>query len=342
LAFAASLVPGSASACACGCSLFDVGANAAFPNNADSGFTAWLRYDYMDQDKNWAGASSAPSIWNADKSITTDFFTLGGQYMFSHDWGVMVELPVFHRTLTTTGDGSAFPQGQVYSSTLTDLGDVMIQGVYAGFSPDMSTGVSAGLKLPTGNYTGPYVQGVDGNWDPTFDRDSLPGTGSLDLLFGAYHVGPLSSDGKLAYFTQARFQMAVMERASGQGTYRPGNELDAGVGLTYSLGAGGGFSNIAPVLQFLFQDRHADSGTDANASSGYRRLLFAPGIDLRVNKVKIYLDVLVPVATFTTAPAPTQANIYGDGPPSQGFLPDGDVGQLVPSAIWRLQVGYDF
>lgn len=332
----------SALACACGCSIFDVGANAAFPNNADTGLSLYLRYDYMDQDKNWVGASSAPAIWNADKSITTDFFTIGGQYMINHEWGVMVELPVFHRTLTTTGDGTAYPQGSIYSSTLTDLGDLMIQGVYAGFSPDMSTGITFGLKLPTGNYTGPYVVGVDGNWDPTFDRDSLPGTGSTDAILGAYHVGPLTDDGKLSYFVQGRFQAAFMERASQQGTYRPGNEFIAGAGLAYNMGAGAGFTKIAPVLQLLGQDRHSDSGTDANASSGYRRLLIAPGIDLRINKFKIYADVMIPVAEFTIAPAATQANIYGDGPPSQGFLPDGDVGQLVPSAIWRLQIGYDF
>lgn len=334
-------LPGAAQACACGCSVFDVGANMAFPNNADTGLSVFFRYDYMDQDKNWVGASSAPAIWNADKSITTDFYTVGAQYMINRDWGLEVEVPVFHRTLTTTGDGTAFPQGQVYSSTLTDLGDTMVRGIYTGFSPDLTTGVDLGIKLPTGNYSGPYVTGVDGNWDPTFDRDSLPGTGSTDLLFGAYHVGSLSADGSLAYFVQAQGQVAFLERATQQGTYRPGNEFDVGVGVDYDLGAHAGFSHVAPVLQLIGQDRHSDSGTDANASSGYRRLMIAPGVDLRVNKVKIFADVLIPVASFTIAAAPTQANIYGDGPPPK-FLPDGDVGQLVPSVIWRLQIGYDF
>ncbi len=237
---ALAALPGTALACACGCAVFDVGANAAFPNTSDSGWSAFLRYDYMDQDKNWVGASSAPSAWNGDKSITTDFYTAGAQYMINHDWGVMVELPIFHRTLTTTGDGTAYPSGQIYSSTITDLGDLMVEGVYSGFSPDMSTGISFGLKLPTGNYTGPFVppgQSVDGGNDPAYDRDSLPGTGSTDLIFGGYHVGTLTQDGKLAYFTQARFQMAVMERAGVTGTYRPGNELDLGIGVTYTLGA---------------------------------------------------------------------------------------------------------
>jgi hypothetical protein len=323
----------SAQACACGCAVFDIGANAAFPNTADSGFSVFFRYNYMDQNKNWVGASSAPSSWNGDKDITTSFYTIGGQYMINRDWGVMVEMPIFHRTLTTTGDGTAYPSGQIYSSTLTDMGDMMLEGVYTGISPDMSTGILFGIKLPTGNYTGPFVppsQSADGNNDPTYDRDSLPGSGSTDLLFGVYHVGTLTQDGRLAYFTQARFQMAVIERAGITGTYRPGNELDIGTGVTYNLGAMGGLSKVAPVLQLIASDRSSDGGTASNVSSGFRRLMVAPGIDLRVNNVKIYADVSLPLVVDTTA-ASTPFEI------SQG-----NAGQLVASAIWRLQIGYDF
>ena len=336
-AFAGALllagVPDSALACACGCAVFDVGANTVFPNESDTGLSMWFRYNYMDQDKNWVGASSAPSAWNGDKDITTSFYTIGGQYMFNHDWGVMVELPIFHRTLTTTGDGTAYPNGQIYSSTLTDMGDLEVMAVYAGFSPDLSTGVSFGLKLPTGNYTGPFIppgQSADGNNDPAYDRDSLPGSGSTDLLFMAYHDGALTQDGRLAYFAQARFQMAVMERAGVTGTYRPGNELDLGVGIAYSAGAMAGFSKVAPVLQLIATDRSSDGGTASNVSSGFRRLMIAPGIDLRVNKVKIYADVSLPVAVDTTAPS------------TPLVISQGNSGQLVASAIWRLQIGYDF
>jgi hypothetical protein len=326
-------VPDCALACACGCAVFDVGANAAFPNTADSGLSVFFRYNEMDQNKNWVGASSAPAAWNDDKDIKTSFYTFGAQYMINHDWGVMVELPVFHRTLTTTGDGTAYPNGQIYSSTLTDMGDLMVEGVYSGFSPDMSTGVLFGIKLPTGNYTGPFLppgQSADGNKDPTYDRDSLPGSGSTDLLLGAYHVGTLTADGALSYFTQARFQMAFMERAGITGTYRPGNEADLGAGLTYNLGAIGGLSKLAPVLQLIASDRSPDGGTASNVSSGFRRLMVAPGVDLRVNHVKIYADVSLPLAVDTTAPS------------SPAVIAQGNAGQLVASAIWRLQIGYDF
>ena len=146
--------------------------------------------------------------------------------------------------LTTTDDGTVFgPAGSVYTGKLTDLGDLQLIGLYTGLSPDMSTGLSFGVKLPTGNYTGPT--GPLGGAE--FDRDSLPGTGSTDLMVGGYHVGGLNADGTLSYFVQARYQFAVLTRDS----YRPGNELDGAVGVTYNFGAFGPLTKVAPVLQLL-------------------------------------------------------------------------------------------
>jgi len=336
LGLALGLAPDAASACACGCGIFDIGANSAFPNQSDSGYSVYMRYNFMNQNKNWEGNASAPAADNPDKDIKTSFFTFGGQYMINQDWGVMVELPIFVRSFSSTGDGTAYPVGQVFTSDLTDLGDLMITGLYSGFSPDMSTGVTFGIKLPTGNYTGPYESpgqtGPGTSGGLVYDRDSLPGTGSTDLLLGGYHVGALTSDGALAYFTQIRAQIPVMERAGASGSYRPGNEIDAGVGLTYNLGAVGGLSKLAPVLQLIGGSRDADSGTGANPgnpnNSGYRRLLIAPGMDLRLNKFKLFVDISVPVFQHT--------NIDPAG------LTDGNgSGQLVASAIYRFQIGYD-
>ncbi len=323
-----ALSPAGALACACGCGVFDIGANSAFPNSADSGLSVYFRYNYLDQNRNWEGSSSAPAADDRDKDIKTSFFTLGGQYMIDHNWGVMAEVPVFKRSFTSTGDGGAYPAGQIFTSKMTDLGDAMVQGVYSGFSPDMSTGVTFGLKLPTGNYTGPVMpagRSADGLNDPIYDRDTLPGSGSTDLLFGFYHVGDLSDDGNLAYFTQARYQVAVLERAGATGTYRPGNEADVAAGLSYNAGAAGPFDKIAPVLQLIASDRSADGGTASSFNSGYRRLQLAPGVDLRIHRVKVFLDVSLPLVQ----------NVNVDVPAS------GNVGQLTAAAVWRLQLGYD-
>ncbi len=232
--FATTLAPTASYACACGCGIFDVGANvlAGMPSASGSGFSVWFRYSYMNQNQNWEGTSKAPASDNSDKDINTSFYTVGGEYMINSDWTVMAELPVYARHLRTTDDGTVFgTAGSIYTGKLTDLGDLQLSASYTGLSPDMSTGLSFGVKLPTGNYTGPT--GPLGGAE--FDRDSLPGTGSTDLMVGAYHVGTLTSDGALGYFGQVRYQFAVLTRDS----YRPGNELDGAVGLTYDFGAAG-------------------------------------------------------------------------------------------------------
>jgi len=336
MAVALATLPDTASACACGCGIFDIGANNAFPTMSDSGVSAWLRYSFMNQNKNWEGSSSAPASDNADKQIKTSFYTFGGQYMINHDWGVMVDIPIFQRSFTTTGDGGPYPAGQIATTKLTALGDMVIQGVYAGFSPDMSTGVNFGVKLPTGDYTGPYIPpnaaaGTTGGM--AYDRDTLPGTGSTDIVLGGYNVGNLNADGSLNYFLQARYQFAVFTRdgattnaAQTGASYRPGNEINLGAGVTYSLGALGGFSKVAPVLQLVASKRNADGGPTASLNSGYRRFLVAPGIDLRAGKYKIFANVSVPISQ----------NVNTDVPSS------GNVGQLVASTLWTLQLGYDF
>ncbi len=327
-------MPSLSWACACGCGMFDIGANSAFPNMSDSGWSAWLRINYMDQNKNWEAASSAPASDNNDKDIKTWFYTVGGQYMINHDWGVMVELPVFDRSFTTTGDGGPYPVGSTPTTHLTAMGDMMIQGVYAGFSPDMSTGVTFGVKLPTGDYTGPFIPAnglpasnpANTTGGLAYDRDTLPGTGSTDLLIGGYHVGGLSADNRLAYFVQGRYQFAVLTRDGATGSYRPGNELDAGVGLSYDLGKNGVFDRIAPVAQLLQSYRTGDGGTAASPNSGYRRTLIAPGVDVRIKKTRVFADVELPVLQTVKTDAPSSGNF----------------GQLTASVIWKLQVAYDF
>jgi hypothetical protein len=331
--------PGLASACACGCGIFDVGANAAFPNQSDSGLTAWFRYSFMNQDKNWEGSSSGPAADNADKQIRTSFYTFGAQYMVNHDWGIMVDIPVFDRSFTTTGDGGPYPAGQPATTKITALGDMVIQAVYAGFSPDMSTGITFGIKLPTGDYTGPYIKpnGLPAS-DPNstaggmaYDRDTLPGTGSTDIVLGGYHVGPLSSDGLVSYFTQVRYEFAIRTRDGATSNaagadYRPGNELILGAGLAWDLGKFAAWSKVSPVLQVLAARRESDGGAMASLNSGYRRVLLAPGVDLRAGKWRTFLDVEIPV----------MQNVNTDSPDSGNF------GQLVASSQWKVQVSYDF
>ena len=314
------LAPNAVLACACGCSVFDVGAGTMMPVNSESGFSLWFRYSTMNQYQNRAGSSRAPASDNPDVQIKTSFYTLGGNVMINRSWSVMLELPITSRRFTSTDDGSvAGPAGSLYAADLTDLGDMTLTAIYTGLSEDRSTGLSFGVKVPTGNYTGP--NGPLGG--PEFDRDTLPGTGSTDLVLGAYHVGGLNADASLAWFVQAKVQFAALTRND----YRPGNDLNGALGLTWSFGARGSQTRVTPVLQLIGSYRERDSGAASDPdNSGYRRLLLAPGAEARVGKIRLYADVEFPVYQYTNA-APGGSDKSG---------------QLVAPVYFKAQIAYDF
>lgn len=272
--FFASFLPGLCFACACGCGVFSVGTRSLFPNG--SGATAYLEYDYLNQTENWNGASSASSLLNEDKNIRTDFYTVGGQYMFNRDWGITVQVPYWNRLFVTdlgNGNIGGFHHGA--------LGDIRLMGMYTGFSDDMSSGLMFGIKLPTGDYT--Y---------PNFDRDTSIGTGSTDLIVGGYHQSVLGNDGTWNWFAQGQWEWAVTIRDG----YRPGNELDAAAGIYYNGWTFGATSQIAPVIQAIASDRLHDSGINANPdNSGYQRVLAAPGIEYDTGNFRLYADIEVPI-----------------------------------------------
>jgi hypothetical protein len=273
VALALTAFPSSAFACACGCAIFDVGTASLLPSGPGGQF--FFEYDFLNQTTNWHGGSAAPGANNDDKKIRSDFMVVGGQYMFNSDWGVMAELPVTHRGFLTSDSGS--PEEFDH----TALGDVRLMVNYSGFSPDMSTGIIAGVKLPTGDST--Y---------PNFDSDVEIGSGSTDILLGAYHSGQLSSDGRFSYYGQTMWQHALAT----QNRYTPGSELNTALGISYD-GWTLGNAQISPVVQAIVSYRGHDGGAAGDpANTGYTRLLISPGIKADFGTWKLYADVEVPVA----------------------------------------------
>lgn len=273
-ALAAASAPTGALACACGCGIFDVGTGSLFASR--SGGEVFVEDDFMDQTHNWSGAGSAPAANNTDKEIRSDFVTAGVQYMFNHQWGFMVEVPVTNRYFRTDDSGSTLAFDH------TAIGDIKVMGVYTGFSDDMSTGVIFGVKAPTGDWR--Y---------PGFDRDVEIGSGSIDALVGAYHVGNLTKSGKWTYFAQVMSDLPL----AGQGGYRPGDEVDGAVGVYYNGWTfQDGVTKLAPLLQVLTSVRAHDGGPAADPSdSGYERAMISPGLELDTGKWKLYGDVELPL-----------------------------------------------
>jgi len=253
------------------------------------GGMAFVDYDFQDQNQNWSDSSKAPAANNDDKEIRTSFVSVGLEYMINRDWGFEAELPFAYRDFKTT---SAAPGNPITSLEWFSLGDIRLHAVYTGFSPDLSSGLTLGLRLPTGSFS--HENAYD-----DIDRDSEIGSGSTDVLIGGFHRGHLSSQYRLDWFVQAEADLPVLV----SGDYRPGFEFDAAAGINYR-GFSLGRANISPLAQVLVSERTPDLGNDAaggaNAgnngeNSGYSRILLSPGIEVHLHPVKFYADVEVPV-----------------------------------------------
>ena len=293
---AGAMLPGAAFACACGCGVFDVGTSSMFPNG--EGGMAFLNYDYQNQNQNWSGTSSAPGAKNDDKKIETHFVTVGLQYMFSRSWGAQLEIPFANRTFDSAANAG--------SLNWTGLGDIRLKAIYAGFSEDLSSGLSFGLKLPTGSYN--HTEALGG-----IDRDTQIGSGSTDLLLGGWHRARFGSS-HWNWFAQAELDVPTLK----QGDYRPGMEADAAAGIYYD-GLSVGRVKISPVAQIIGSVRGRDNGAAAAPDdSGFERVLVAPGLEFNFHPVKIYADVELPV----------YQNVRGN--------------QLVAPALFKLTVSYMF
>jgi hypothetical protein len=276
IALAALTAGRTAYGCACGCDVFEVGTSSMFPNH--TGAMVFVDYDFQDQNQNWSGTSTAPRSDNSDREIRTHFTDVGLQYLFNSSWGIQVEVPYDFRLFTTKK-----ASGKVVTVQWNQFGDVRLEGLYTGFSPDLSAGVNLGVKLPTGDF----------KFDPNIvDRDTQLGTGSTDILMGGFYRHHINLRAKLFWFAQTELDLPVLT----QEHYRPGLELDSAVGMYYA-GWHVGRVGISPVAQVIVSERTSDGG-GASAhpvASGFQRVLLSPGIEVDVHKVKFYADVEVPV-----------------------------------------------
>jgi hypothetical protein len=321
----------AARACACGCSVFDVG-GLEVPQEQDHGGRVFFEFWDSDQTENYVGSSRAPSALNTDKEIVTQWYNVGFSYNFNRSWGVMVRIPTTNRSLTTDTEN---PLYGVATFNSKDIGDIEIMGMYTGFFSDMSTGLIFGLKLPTGTFTAPGL-----------DRDSQIGSGSTDLEFGAFHRGLLTGDNAWQYFSQIMLRQPFLYQSAAdpQGffdgnpgvvqTYYPGRQIDAAAGIVYNnLYHVLGLDKITPLAQVIVSDRANDTGTGADPyNSGFDRVMLSPGVEFTKvvdeanNKVvKLYADIEVPV--YYRANAADNA---------------GTEGQLVAPYLIKVVASYNF
>ncbi len=302
----------TALACACGCGVFSVGTSALIPNC--QGGTAFLQYDHLTQNRNWSKEKKSDEH-NHDTRIATQTVTAGVQYMFNRSWGLAARIPyvtrlnsqIHEETIEEEDDhGHHHEISKTTSEKIrtNSVGDIRVNAIYSGFSDDMSSGITFGLKLPTAQDNARNVE-----------RNMQIGTGSTDFLIGGYKLGKFSNNSKLNWFAQTNWQHAFLVHRG----YRVGDEISAASGIFYDAGKFYGIKKVAPILQITAAKRLKDKGWASDQqNSGYSQAFFAPALEVNFNKFKIYADVEFPI----------YRNVNGN--------------QLVAQNIYKMILGYNF
>ena len=125
------------------------------------------------------------------------------------------------------------------------------------------------------------------------DTSLQAGTGSTDVILGAYYFQPLSAN--LSGFVNVQFQAAVAEKLNQQGSdYRPGNQGNLSFGLRYEANAG-----FVPQLQLNITHRSADQGALADTADTAGTVVYlSPGVNFGlVEGLRGFAFVQVPIAS---------------------------------------------
>ena len=293
-----------ARACAsCGCSVSTDWQSLDY--SYKPGLKLDINYNYINQHQLRSGSGTISPVaasqivtLNGNQEVeqytNTQTITLGIDYSPNIDWGINLQAPYLirnHSTLGTASNGIIpLDSGGQYESHTASLGDIKIIGRYQGLLSQHNLGVVLGFKLPTGSYTD-----TGNSTDPTapgpvtIDRGLQPGTGTSDVIVGAYYNNAINQN--LAYFTQVQYQAAM----NSSDHYRPGNSLNVNVGLRYV-----GLDIVIPQLQLNLRNVMRDTGSNAdNVSTGGTLLYITPGIVAAVSdKVTLYAFIQIPVYQY--------------------------------------------
>lgn len=270
--------PASASCAGAFCS---INTDYSLPaGQSGSGLRLNLRYEYIDQDQPRHGSDeiAVGEISSHDDEVRTinRNWIASLDYAFNQDWGVAVTAPFARRYHFHIHNhhGEQLPE----TWRFTELGDVQVLGrrqwhgwraapADQGAARYDSYGLNFGLKLPTGQ-TG--VQNADG--DPG-ERSLQPGSGTTDVLLGAYYQSTPVADG-WSWFTQGLYQAAT---GSHHG-YRPGARLSLNVGGARKLSG-----QVSAMLQLNTLFRARDRGVEAEPQdSGGKFVFLSPGVSWAV------------------------------------------------------------
>lgn len=305
---------GSAAAwgCAsCGCTL---SADAATGYSALPGFRLTFEYDYINQDQLRRGtrtATPAEVVNNPtgadggeiEKQTINRYLTLGLSYTVTPNWNVDVVVPYVDRSHTTYGvheqpyTPAQTAPDQVSGARFAELGDIKLIASWQGFLATHNLGLQLGVKLPTGRY-GTAVKFDSGpNAGEPLDASLQPGTGSTDVIVGAYYYQAISQD--FDAFVNGQFESAVTHRMNEPGNdFRPGNLETVSFGLRYEA-----HPTWVPQLQVNLTHKSPDQGALADLPDTAGTVAYlSPGVTVQA---------LGPLHLFAFVQVPVYSNLVG-------------------------------
>lgn len=281
------LLPISAANASCGaafCTLnSDWGIQGAWE---DSGTRLDLRYEWVRQDQLRSGTAKVPAAGIADTHDEVKTLNRNTILTLDHsldpNWGISLRLPVVarkHEHIHNDPINGAQPETWKFSA----LGDVQLLGLYRfapGHTSPTSAGLRFGVKLPTGNIA---QRNADGE---LAERSLQPGSGSTDVMAGAFYGAPSTLGGN--WFSQIQWQHAVTIRDN----YRPGDTVGLDAGYAHAL-----TTSLQGLIQFNLRWKDHDSGSNAEpADSGGEYAHISPGLAFAVSQdTRIYGFVQLPL-----------------------------------------------
>ena len=277
----------SALACSsCGCTLTTDWAAQGF-GSVVPGFRMDFRFDYLDQNQLRSGTKAVdrgslatPNDREIQQRTRNLNYSVFLDYTANADWGVNVQVPYFDRYHTTIAPGDT----DISTSHTKSIGDVRVVGRYQGLSPDHSVGVQVGIKLPTGGIHNTFVDGPQGG--QPLDRGLQPGTGTTDLLVGAYKFGAINRDWD--YFALGLLQLPMNSKED----FKPGTGVNLNFGVQYVS-----FESWTPRLQINTRIEKRDSGAQADIpNSGATLVYLSPGATFHLtHTTHAYAFVQLPI-----------------------------------------------
>jgi len=314
-----ALLPAQAFACAtCGCSL---NIDAAAGYSSEPGWRIGFDESFLDQDRlrHGSGPASPQDVVDhpvdpgegggeIEKRTINRYANLSVAYRPNADWGFTAILPWVSRSHATYGDQEApFVPGdiapdQVSGVDLSGFGDMKFLVNYQGFLPTHNLGVQFGVKLPTGRYGGQNEDSGDIAGNPVkfqtgpmagdaLDTSLQAGTGSTDLIVGAYGYRAVSQD--FDAYASVRYQAAVARKLDREGTdFRPGNQLNATIGTRYEVNP-----RVVPQLQLNLVRKSRDTGALADQLDSAGTIAWlSPGVTVSLRgNVQAYAFAQMPV-----------------------------------------------